>query len=480
MRGINKTLAIYMLFYIIIWAVLPLFFYNSFTLDVDTIDIFHHVQNLDIKSLFVDKHPGLTLIIFKILLLLSPSPFFANLLGSSIFLSLALVYIYKLLRLDYSKDEATLLTILSSCSIFYILRYFIEFNHNLVLLPIWIASVYYFISAIRGNNTKTWIILAFVCALGMYAKFQMALIIIVEFCYLIFKYDKKYLKNLVISFLIFILLMTPEIIGVMIYSRNLQYMFLQIDDDNYGFFLVANNANILLRILAMQLFNVINLFFIAVPVLITLLLVTFKKVKFNAISFTNPLVICGFLPLVVFFIIQTVKGQLPAGWLIVTMSLTFPAFCSLFGLKIINKINFNKLVVILLSLHFIAFVGYNISTFSSKTILTTNYGDKVAVAAKTFWKKHADKESRERKEIYVIDNTGWIDGAMPDLYAYSNNINYKKEILVAYNGCNLSSQANVLKTNGFNVITKECIAVQYANKFKKLSHNVSFFIVKKG
>lgn len=479
MKRINKTLAVYIFAYILIWGVLPLFFYNNFTLDLDTADIFQHVQHFEIKSLFDNKHPGLTLVVFKLLLFVSPSPFFANLLGSSIFLSLALVYIYKLLSLEYSKDEATLLSILSSCSIFYILRYFIEFNHNLVLLPIWIASVYYFVLAFRYNSTKAWLILAFVCSLGMYAKFQMALIIVAEFCYLIFRYDKKYLKNLIISFLVFILLMIPEVVGVIIYNRNLQYMFSQIANDNYGFFLVAKNANILLRILAMQLFNIINLFFIAVPIFITLLLFKLKKITFKRVSFISPIVICGFLPIIVFFIIQTIKGQLPAGWLIVTMSLTFPALCSLLGFNIINKINFNRLIILLLLLHFIVFASYNIGSFSNKIILGTNYGDKMAVAAEAFWKANARKEDLDNNKIYIIDYPDRVNNMMPNLYKYSKDINYNGQILVVYYGCDLTSQTKGLKIQDFDVIAKKCVSIPYINKFKNMSYKVSFFIVKK-
>lgn len=480
MQKINKILLIYILGYVVIWGVLPLFFYNRFTLDTDTIDIFYHVQSLDVKDLFIGKHPGLTLIIFKILLFISPSPFFANLLGSSIFLSLALVFIYKILRFDYSKDDATLLTILSSCSIFYILRYFIEFNHNIVLLPIWIASVYYFICCIRYNNTKTWVGLAFVCALGMYAKFQMALIIAVEFGYLLFVFDKKYLKNLLISFLIFILLMIPEVIGLFVYSENIKYISSQLGDDNYGFFLVNNDANIILRILAMQLFNIINLFFIGIPVLIILCLLKFKKVTFSKVSFTSPVVIFGFVPLIVFFMIQTVQGQLPAGWLIVTMSLTFPAFCYLLDVKVIKKINLKRFLLFILLLQFITFASYNIATFSNDKILTTNNGDKTAIAAETFWNEYASKEAKENKKNYVIDRAGWIYGIMPNFYdGYSDGANYKGEMLSAFNGCDFSSQTQLLESEGFNVISKKCVAVAYANKFKDVYHDIAFFIIKR-
>ncbi len=483
MGQINKTLAIFILGYVLIWGVLPLFFYNGFTLDVDTQATFLHIQNLDIKSLFDDKHPGLTLIVLKILLLITPSPFFANLLGSSIGMSLALIYIYKILRFDHSKDEATLLTILSSVSIFYVLRYFIEFNQNLVLLPIWIASVYYFISAFRSNNTKTWLVLSFVCALGMYAKFQILLIIGAEFLYLLFNYDKKYFKNLIMSSVVFILLMLPEIIGMMVYTENFKYMFTQLGTqghgDNYGFFIVDNNANIVLRMLAMQVFNAINLLFIGIPVFITLLLLKFKKITFKGFSLSSPLVICGFVPLIVFFMIQTVNGQLPAGWLIATMSLTFPAFCNLFGFKITSKINFKKVVISVLMIHFIMFAIYNIVTFSNNIILYTNHGNQVAASANVFWDLHTKSNETNRNKIYIIDHTGYILRLPPKFHPYSENLNYKGNIIAAYNGCDLDSLSNNLKKNNFTVIDKQCVPVPYVNKFKRVTHDVAFFIIKK-
>jgi hypothetical protein len=313
----------------------------------------------------------------------------------------------------------------------------------------------------------------------MYAKFQMSLIIVIEFIYLAFIYDKRYFKNLIMAFVIFILLMLPEIIGLMVYTENFKYMFTQIDGDNYGFFLVDNNANVLIRMLAMQLFNIINLLFIGIPVIITLLLLKFKKVTFNGFSLTNPLVVCGFAPLIIFFMIQTVKGQLPAGWLIATMSLTFPALCSLFGFKITNKINFKKVVISVLMLHFIMFAIYNVATFSNNIILATNNGNQVAISADTFWNSHGIHSDTNKNKIYVVDGTGKILNLLPKFQPYSTNTNYKGDILAAYNGCDLDSLSNNLKKNNFTIIDRQCIHVPYVNKFKRITYDVAFFIVKK-
>jgi hypothetical protein len=58
-------------------------------------------------------------------------------------------------------------------------------------------------------------------------------------------------------------------------------------------------------------------------------------------------------------------------------------------------------------------------------------------------------------------------------------MNYNGKILAAYNGCDLDSISNNLKKNNFTVIDKQCVAVPYANKFKRITHDVAFFIIKR-
>jgi len=359
------------------------------------------------------------------------------------------------------------------------LRYFIEFNHNLVLLPIWISSIYYFLLAIRTNSLKYWIILAVVCALGVYSKFQMFLMIGILFSYLVFNFEKKYIKNVAISFIIFISLMLPEIVALTVIDNAFNYVFSQVGQDNYGFYLVSNDANFVIRVLAMQVFNVINLFFVAIPVAIVLILYGFKKISLNRhLKLSNPIVIFGIAPLVVFFIIQSVKGQLPAGWLIVTMSMVFPAFCILFEFKVLKVINLKKIIIWVLSLQFLIFAIYNIAQFTNNMIIYTNIGNNVAVAAEIFWDKYS-KVHTSAKNVPVVGWDEQIVGIAHNYHTYSPDSNYNGNILAVYKDCDLTQNKASLVNQGFEVLQEECVPVRYTNKIPNITYDVSFFIVGK-
>lgn len=61
------------------------------------------------------------------------------------------------MRLYFEHKEAIFVTLLSLLSFFYMGEFFPQYNQNIILLPFWTASAYFFIKAIDSNRTIYWL-----------------------------------------------------------------------------------------------------------------------------------------------------------------------------------------------------------------------------------------------------------------------------------------------------------------------------------
>ena len=162
-----------------------------------------------------DKHPGLCAFVLKIFSLLTcGNAILADVLSSGLCVLVSLIYIYKICKRFFSKEEATFITVISTFSAYYILQYFIMYNQNVILLPFWVIVSYYFILVLEKNLYKNWIMLVIFTSLGVYAKFEILLLSGIMFLYILFFFKREYISKLITSAIVFFIAIIPAVIGI--------------------------------------------------------------------------------------------------------------------------------------------------------------------------------------------------------------------------------------------------------------------------
>jgi 4-amino-4-deoxy-L-arabinose transferase-like glycosyltransferase len=200
-----SVLILFLFGYLIIWGGLPSLLLSSVYPD--------SAENLSLSHTLAwsySKHPPLGMFLLHGLNQLIKSREIIVFFASSVCLVLSLIYLYLTAELYLSKHQAVAATLLSSLSYYFVLNFALQYNQNTIMLPFWVASVYYFLLAARQNKAWQWVLLGISCALAILAKYQRVLIISLEFLYLIIYFRRSYLRGLFIAFATFLVLLTPH------------------------------------------------------------------------------------------------------------------------------------------------------------------------------------------------------------------------------------------------------------------------------
>lgn len=469
----QKQLKVYLFGYLFIWAVLTAIFYNSSAVELDVAENMAWAKHLAVSY---DKHPGLGALVLKIFSYFSlGNAVLAAVMASAFCIAIALVYTYKICREYYSETESTLLVILTTFGIFYIVRFFIMYNQNIVLLPFWIATAYYFIMILKNNSYRNWFCLTLVSSLAIYAKFEVGLLLVVITSYFIFTFEKKYLSKVLFSVLVFLIIMLPLLVWQVKHDFISVYYLV-----NRQSFSEHNNSIYLF--LFNQLYNAISLVYVAVPIVIIMILAVMKKISLTKYYIINnikhPLVIVGVYPLLIFWVIQTILGELPSGWLVVILSLFIPAFCVLFNFKIVANINLKKVVFIMLSLQLLIFSIYNVVKYTNNAYIWENIGAGIATKADIFW------ENNTNINMDYIVGYGDIHIAAfskykPIMARNIQNIPQNTQFLMIGKGCGTVNAKPITKVD-FTIYASECTNYTTVNKFHNKKQKISFYIVERG
>lgn len=321
-------LLVFILIYLFIWVGLTLLIHSQTSISPDTAENIMWGMNL---SFMYDKHPGLGPFFLKILMTLFP-PLLANLIASATCIITSWLFIYKLAKIYFEKKEAIFITLLSAMNFFYMGEFFLQYNQNIILLPFWCASAYYFVKSLKSNNTLDWVLLGAMSALGVYAKFQIGLLLICMFLYLVLNFDRKYIKNFLWSFAIFLVMLLPGLVSL--YNIDFSPIVWALDRSNDSHTSILINLG---KAILNFIFQLLNLAFAFVVIL-------YMKRKKMVNHNNKPIAILffiGLLPYIIFSILEVLKGRLPVEWLVVTTSLIVIALYSLFRIKFLN-INFKN------------------------------------------------------------------------------------------------------------------------------------------
>ena len=193
-----SPLILFICLYLFIWVGMTLMLHSSTSISLDTAE--NIIWGMH-PSLMYDKHPGLGQLFF-IPFYSTFSPLLADLIAVTVCILITWYYLFKINRLYFDTNESMFVTLLSILSFFYMGEFFIQYKQNIILLPVWCASAFYFIKAIETNKIVFWILTAIAVALSVYAKFQIALLAISMLLYIAFNFDKKYLSNITLAVII--------------------------------------------------------------------------------------------------------------------------------------------------------------------------------------------------------------------------------------------------------------------------------------
>jgi hypothetical protein len=252
----------------------------------------------------------------------------------------------------------------------------------------------------------------------------------------------------------------------------------------------TQDAGIIYKILFAQVFNLSSLGYVAVPLLLTILLI-WKKYIFvgqwgSFISrLKHPLVVFGTYPLFIFAMLQTFAIHLEYGWLMVILSMSVPGFYYLFDFKIKTEI-FKNIVAYALLIQVLVFIFYNSFIYFGPTITTRNYGNQVATKAETFMMENG----MDGKINHIIGSTPHYNQLSLSVAAFlenkpSVNINfddpsipYNETALAVFSDCNPKNTNHII-SEGFTYTAYECVNIKSVGKFKAVNRNISFYLVRK-
>jgi hypothetical protein len=346
--------------------------------------------------------------------------------------------------------------------------FFIQYNQNTILLPFWTASTYYFLLIQQGRN-RYWFLLSLTYSLGMYAKFQMLQIIGVHFLCLLFFLEKRYFKTILLVGIVFLISLVPE--AIWLYNNDfitIKYILARSND--------GVSIPFIQKLLYSIFLNISSLSFLIPPILISILF--FRKelssYKENLSKKKKSFLICSLFPLIAFFILQVLFGQLPYEWLMPISILVFP------GLTLLMRISFKslsikKVFLIAIIYHLIFFVVFNTFRYTGKQYLSVNTGNDIAIKADDFIKN---------KNIeYVSGYNSYYLAAFlynkPRLARSLANITTKSMALISFAESDNKSTEQSLISQNFNVISHKCTSYETVNKIKNIQIPVCFYLVEK-
>ena len=123
------------------------------------------------------KHPPLPAWIIEIFVTLTRDVIFGPYLAAQLAVALTYFFVYRLGRLMMDPMRAAAGTALIAASYYFTVPT-IEFNHNVIQLPLWAGTIFIYARIRREPSLfMNWIFLGLICGIGLYAKYSFALLI---------------------------------------------------------------------------------------------------------------------------------------------------------------------------------------------------------------------------------------------------------------------------------------------------------------
>ncbi|MEI6572316.1 MAG: glycosyltransferase family 39 protein [Alphaproteobacteria bacterium] len=123
------------------------------------------------------KHPPLPAWVIEIFVTLTRDVIFGPYLAAQLAVALTYFFLYRLGRLMMDPMRAAAGTALIAASYYFTVPT-IEFNHNVIQLPLWAGTIFVYARIRREPSLfMNWILLGLICGIGLYAKYSFVLLI---------------------------------------------------------------------------------------------------------------------------------------------------------------------------------------------------------------------------------------------------------------------------------------------------------------
>ena len=390
----NLYFGIFALFHIILWTILPYILRNN--LPLDTIEAIAWGKEMQFGYY---KHPPLSAWLANITFVIFENYDYAFYLLSQICIAVALLFIWRIANLFLLPQQAFMATILTE-GIYYYNITSTEFNPNVLLLPLWASTIFYFYKACATNKIPYWLIFGTLSGFALLAKYHSAFLLLS--IVLIMFYQPKFRLHLktinpYLTIITFILIISPHLLWMLEHNFQTVYYGLESSDSsNYRYY---NHFSYASGFVAAQLLSVLGailIFFIAFRT--KLAKINFNMFRDEKLAF---LMFVGFGPCVLtalYSVITAARLKDMWGtpfWGLFTISL-FYFYQPLLNIKTTKKFYKGSTIIIVL---FVTIYIASFMTFSKRA-----YFDGKQAA------KQIDKEwhSRYNESLkFVIGNT-WL------------------------------------------------------------------------
>ena len=155
---------------VLLWTIVP-----ALTFDAPPLDVTENIMWGREWLWGTYKHPPLQAWITELALILSGNHMIGIYLVSQLCIVLTWLALFRF-ALDVSTPRTALLSVLFFSIVYYSSVPSVEFNANVVQMPIWAWSFYLVWRCIQENRPKHWLLLGLVGALAVYAKYSAALL----------------------------------------------------------------------------------------------------------------------------------------------------------------------------------------------------------------------------------------------------------------------------------------------------------------
>lgn len=475
----NILIALFLTGLVFIYAVIPFLWYQTVLPD--------SAQNLAWGHMWLwsyNRHPPLGTWLLSFMSLIFGNNEIAVFSSNVLCLSISLLFIYKLSKRYLDIQSAAVACIFTSCSMFYLTNYALQYNQNTIMLPFWVMTCYFFDSCLRDNRIKDWLFLAVLTVASLLAKYESLLIILLLLLYLFGRFEYKFVTKVTMAFVVSLMLLAPHLISVAEHGfLTWKFMFAIVDGARPDGFFYVHLCQPLMAFFD-QLGHVLP------AVLLLLVFVKNKRIvrqghSENSTKF-NYLIYLGIAPLGLVIVLSFVFGlRIITEWGYPLFSFTLPAIMSYFQLK--SRASFLRpLILITLIFHLSTLLIYTSVNYFSEKMSRGNYPSyALAKYAEQYWQTFTSQPLRYVGGDEYIDY--YLAAYLPTkpllLEAFSlqhspwlNEMKLKKHgIMLVIKGCD--SANNLRLKNQFSAKAYQCIELPLSNKYREQFTKLTLMVV---
>ena len=441
-KNLNKVFYLFIFSHLLLWTLIPSL--SNVNLPLDTIEALAWGSNLDWGY---DKHPPFSAFIINLIYIIFKTNDWAYYLLSQLCVIIGLYFVWELSKEFFSNRIFSFLSVVVLETIVFFNYTTPEFNVYVCQLPLKAALIYFFWKGLNNTKSTNWILIGILSALGVLTHYSFIFIILSLFiCFVIIvKKNKKTIKNFFISFVIFLIILSPHIFWL--FDNNFEAIKYALNRSN------VENKDLFDHILNPVLFiskqlGMLMLFFITF-----LSILSFKKLKKIKLNLNNKkeafLLSISLLPILIVFIVSFVTGaKIRTMWL----STFYLFFGILFFYFLKNFINLKKtknFIYVISFLFLLSPLTYFYVSLSNDTKRTDYPGKEIANLVQTKW------DNNFINEIKIVVGDEWSAGNLSyHLYSRPTWINDLQN-----KTSNITDDQGVIYTGNPKILKKICPGV---------------------